>query len=387
MEAGRRVDLDRSDVGARPAPDVTIDKAHIEGLLRVSRQVFEACTHDNGAVVAAPSHASYYPMHAKDYGFVWPRDVLFTLRAARHTGLELAPAFFAWLRQAESWQDTGLFHKKYMVDGKMARRRWQPDQTAAVLTMVRDFAERETVSAATHDLLVRTADALVSHWTGRSLDVPVQELWEQRIAFPDLEQNFAYTLASMVRGLLDAHEVAPTRRWRDVALEMQDVFDRSWPNEFGRMAGYLRDDRTDASLLALGFPFRAVTSDDERFVRTVDTIRDRLWIDGGLHRFEHDEYDGWLAPDGTPRNLGGGHWPLLGFWLAITLHEMGRRTDARRVYVAMVETADANGHFPEQVFPNSTAQGVRPLAWSHAMFVLATDRLEILPTRTRSSHP
>lgn len=376
--------LDRTRKGVSPAAGESIDVHHIEGLLLASRQVFADCTHDNGAVVAAPSHAPYYPNHGKDYGFVWPRDVMFTLRAARRTGLELAPGFFAWLRQAESWQETGLFHKKYMVDGKMARRRWQPDQTAAVLTMIRDYAEQGRVSQSIRDLLVRTADALAGRWNGRSLDVPVQELWEQRIAFPDLEQNFAYTLASMVRGLLDAHEVEPTVRWRDVALGMQDVIDGSWQNEFGRMAGCLRDDRTDASLLGLGFPFHAVAFDDERFVRTVDTIMARLWIGGGLHRFEQDEYDGWLAPDGTPRNLGAGHWPLLGFWLAITLHEMGRMADARRVYVAMVGTADANGFFPEQVFSNSTAQGVRPLAWSHAMFVLATDVLSILPARAIS---
>jgi GH15 family glucan-1,4-alpha-glucosidase len=355
------------------------DVKHIERLLAVSRKVFEACAHENGALVAAPSHESYYPMHAKDYEFVWPRDAMFILRAARRTGLELAPSFFTWLRKAESWKETGLFHKKYMIDGTMARRRWQPDQTAAVLTMIRDYGGQGTLPAPARDLLVRTADALVGHWNGLCLDEPVQELWEQRIAFPDLEQNFAYTLASMVRGLLDADEVESTPRWRQTALQMQDVLDRSWPETFGRMAGRLRDDRIDASLLGLAYPFHVVAFDDTRFVRTVDTIIERLWIGGGLHRFENDEYDGWLAPDGTPRNLGAGHWPLLGFWLAITLHEMGRTAEARTIYAAMVDTADANGFFPEQVFANSLAQGVRPLAWSHAMFVLATDVIDVGP--------
>jgi hypothetical protein len=32
------------------------------------------------------------------------------------------------------------------------------------------------------------------------------------MAFPDLEQNFAYSLASMARGLLDAHELEPMSR-------------------------------------------------------------------------------------------------------------------------------------------------------------------------------
>jgi GH15 family glucan-1,4-alpha-glucosidase len=74
------------------------------------------------------------------------------------------------------------------------------------------------------------------------------------------------------------------------------------------------------------------------------------------------------------RKKGAGYWPVLNFWLAICLFEAGEKDKARQYYNKVLE--DVKGAFlPEQVFKNNIQVSVSPLCWSHAMFVIATKRI------------
>ncbi|MBU1089251.1 hypothetical protein KKF38_00440 [Patescibacteria group bacterium] len=119
-------------------------------------------------------------------------------------------------------------------------------------------------------------------------------VWEERLCFPDLEENFTYTLAMVSRGLSCAHELIPNKKWEQASKEMKQILENKFRNNFYRSFGKLDDTRMDASLLGLVFPSGIINAKDKRMKKTVKLIEKDLVKDGGLHRYENDEYDGWM---------------------------------------------------------------------------------------------
>jgi glucoamylase len=330
-------------------------KEQVARLLRASEQVIRDCALPNGAVVAANAAKPYYPRQAKDYRFVWPRDAMYTCRAARVLGIDIQEKFFRWCMRAEGWRRTGLFYEKYHVDG-------------------RHYQDASKAPEELRPLIRKSADGLCRVWKKGCFSLPAQDLWEERLCFPDLQENFTYSLAACCRGLLSANELVPDKRWVKTAKDMRKALLNSSGKHFHRSVGKLSDMRVDASLLGLVFPFRLVSAVDRRMQNTVQLIEDRLTKNYGVYRYEHDEYDGWMYRKTIHRKKGAGYWPLLNFWMSIYYLERGDKARALKYYRKAL--ADLKGRFiPEQIFGNSTQVSVSPLCWSHAMFVIATKKL------------
>lgn len=360
------------------------ESAVITRLLDSSRKVFQDCQLENGGIVAAPSHMPYFPKEAKNYFFVWPRDALFICRAASRLGLNLHDGLFEWAVRAEGWAETGLFFEKYNANGNKARHEWQPDQTGSVLLAIQDRYPMGEMPPHVEHLLTHSANGLCARWNGKSFDWRAQDLWEERFASADYEQNFTYSIAACARGLMAAYQLRGNERWREVAEQMIAIIDGFWTERFGRTSGRLPDRRIDGSLVGLAYPFRIIDASDPRMTATIDEIMRRLWADGVM-RYEGDDYDGHMYADGYHRKNGAGHWPLLTLWLAITHAERGEMEKAFALYNHVLSTVPESGMIAEQVFDNDIQVAVSPLAWSHAMFVLATEALGLMP-ETYSVH-
>jgi len=82
---------------------------------------------------------------------------------------------------------------------------------------------------------------------------------------------------------------------------------------FIRSYGKLSDKRIDASMLGLVYPADLFKASDKRMTATVKEIENRLVIKGGVHRYEDDEYDGWMR-ESIHRRKGAGAWPILNLW-------------------------------------------------------------------------
>lgn len=349
----------------------------IQQILETSKDVFLDSCLENGAIVAAPSHKKYYPPEAKSYFYVWPRDAAFTCIAAKMLGLTtIQEPFFAWCMKAEGWEETGLFYKKYSPDGTKARQSLQVDQNAMVLIALHDFYGTQGVPAQFQKLLTHTADGLCAILDKDHFIIPYQELWEQRYCFPDLEENFSYSLAACYRGLLCANELIQNSRWKEVAEEMKTMLLHSPGDYFYRSFGRMNDVRSDASLLGLVWPFGMVASNHPKMKKTIEKIETKLVKNKGVHRFEHDDYDGWMYQQEIQRKKGSGYWPLLNFWMSIVLAKMGRKQEALEYFQKAIENVE--NFIPEQVFDNPYQKSVSPLCWSHAMFVIASKELEFL---------
>lgn len=356
-------------------------KKKVAKLTETSRQVLGDCALPNGAIVAANSDATYYPREAANYRFVWPRDASFVSVAANLIGLPISRPFFSWLEKyPEDFKKEGLLYSNYATNGRIGSlgKLFEPDQMGSLLWAIDDYLERvPRESAALEPLVKRIANGLVAAWGGKFFTPNTADLWEDgyRQTSTRIENNFTYSLAACYQGLRLASARYKTRAWKKTADQMRIQIDAAW-NEtsgtFSRNHGRITDHNIDASLLGLVWPFEVYPIDDKRIISTVDRIEETLVEHGGVHRYQFDYFDS----EGTAWE-GGGAWPILNFWMTIYWLRRGNRRRALAYFQWVLERVDV--YLPEQIFDDFRV-GIYPLAWSHAMFILAANELKLLPT-------
>jgi glucoamylase len=346
----------------------------VRDLIASSKQVIRDCALENGSIVAANCAKDYFPKEAKNYTYVWPRDASFTCVAADILGMQIQERFFNWcMARAEDFQDTGLFYEKYFVNGLKALPRFQPDQTGSVLWAIwHHFQDNINGASKYNRLISKAANGICKRWDNDHFTLVTNDLWEERLTFPDLKDNFTYSLAACIKGLECANMIIPCKRWVEAADLMRKRLENHCEEHFFRSYGDLSDKRIDASLLGLAFPFEIFPSNDKRIVATAREIESKIVINGGVHRYENDDYDGWMF-EGKHRNKGGGAWPLLNFWMSIYHNKAGDKTKSLKYYDWVI--GKVNGFIPEQIFNNNIQVSVSPLCWSHSMFVIASREL------------
>lgn len=351
----------------------------IEDLTLVSKEIIRDSQLDNGAIVAANATKEYYPPTAKNYFYVWPRDASYTCVAADIAGIqEVQHRFFNWcLNRAEGFKETGLFYEKYYVNGLKALGRFQPDQTGALLYAIwhnYKYTDSEVVSVF-ENLITKSANGLCDKWERDHFNIVANDLWEERLTFPDLEENFTYSLAACIKGLECANLMIENDRWFEISEKMRIQLEKHFIKPyFVRSYGKLIDRGIDASMLGLVYPFEIYKVDDDRIISTVKEIENKLIIDGGVHRYEFDEYDGWMYEE-MHRKKGAGAWPLLNFWLSIYYSLSGNKNRAEIYYKWVLDRV--NKYIPEQIFSNEIQTSVCPLVWSHTMYIIASKFLGI----------
>ncbi len=381
-------------------------ESRIDQLWEASERVLDGCALDNGARVAANSDLAIYPRTAENYRFVWMRDNAYQIVADHVLGSSTAAdrraGYLDWLTtRAEGFTETGVVIKRYATNGSLDLRygsEYQPDQAGAMLWALAETDSHQDQQA--EGVMRQLANGLASQWNGRNFIRPTQDLWENQTTSPELGDNFVYSLAACASGLTKAAErwqgrTLQTDVWQQTAREMRVILideenSRHYDKKTYPIATEDPNNILDASLVALVYPFYDGTNaHDEKTrpkrERTVLEIGKRLChLPEGILRYEGDTYDGVVRPDG--QELTAGRWPLLTFWHAIAMHRLGHTEEAERIYDTQVDYLDElyrdkqlpDNLISEQLFPDERqGQGILPLAWSHAMFVLATRELGI----------
>jgi len=351
----------------------------IGNIIQVSKEVIRDSQLDNGAIVAANAAKDYYPPAAQNYFFVWPRDASYTCIAADLAGIgDMQEKFFNWcLRRAEGFKDTGLFYEKYHVNGLKAQGGFHPDQTGTLLYAIwHHYYKNIEMGFKFEDLIIKSANGLCNIWEKDHFNMITKDLWEERFTFPDLKDNFTYSLAACISGLECANSMIANKRWLMVSEQMRMQLEEHFvDNYFVRSYGKLTDRYIDASMLGLVYPFKIYKADDLKIISTLDEIENKLIINGGVHRYEMDMYDGWMY-EMINRRKGAGAWPVLNFWLSIYYSIKGDNVKAKKCYRWVLD--NVNKYIPEQIFENKIQISISPLVWSHTMFVIASKHLEYL---------
>ncbi|MEM5879165.1 MAG: hypothetical protein QXU74_01595 [Candidatus Aenigmatarchaeota archaeon] len=375
-------------------------------ILRKSKEVFKNCSFKNGAIIAADVFDQDYPRNVKWYGYVWPRDASFVCYACDLLGLhEIPRKFFNWCWDyAESLKENGVFlAHKYYPNGRVAgdsdneirtwtneikklsekyrKLKWfyiqtQYDHSGLVLWAIHEHSKFEDVSEF-KEMIEKIANGICNHWKRCCFKLPSHDLWEERVAYPNLKQVHTFTLATCIKGLECASSlIKQNKKWKVTVGEMKKILEKCFIRELGyfvRTYGNKIDKSVDSSLLGLVWPAQQFSPKDERIVSTVNEILNMNEVNGGICRYKDDKYCGKIK-FGDLELSGGGSWPLLNFWVSIYFSLKGEKEKALKYFNWVIERVQEK--IPEQIKDNKPIS-IIPLAWSHAMFVIAGKFLKL----------
>lgn len=337
----------------------------VGALYRRSLLALELLTdRDSGSVIAAPELDAEFE-HSGGYGFVWGRDLAFIVLAYLAAGRDdLARRALRWLPTAQ--EPEGLWLQRHWTNGSLAPSwcRHQLDETGAIVFAYEEAWRRlgdEQLDAELWPSARRAADFLVGTLEEDGLPLATADLWEER------EGRHAFTAAAIYGGLRAAasmatrHEPELAGGYNAAAEVARAAIERElWSDFHGRYLRSLGDPTLDVSLLGLAWPFAAVDPGGERMRATVAALQDELGCPAGsLRRYAGDTY------------AGGNRWVLAALWLGLWHRQVGDEEGLQRALTYALSAQTKLGLLPEQVTDEGEPAWVVPLAWSHAMLLLA----------------
>ena len=332
--------------------------------------LIQLCDRKTGGIIACPSTDP-------DYRYVWPRDAFYVALALDRSGYHAQPErFYLWCRDAQD--RSGVLHQRYYSTPELIGPAWgaawgeEIDETASVvwgmvehLRLTRDRGFLSEV----WPFIREAAWYLVSSVDQSGKVRPTMNLWEEE------PTCHIYSKATVAAGLKAAAEAAnelsytrEARRWdHSSELVKKHLLEAFWDDGLGHFVRGVdpKDEQVDISSLAISFPFGIVPDSDPRMVKTAQALVDAFHFPaGGLGRFPSDT------------NYGGNPWVLSTCWMAIHYANAGDVAAARALVDWSASHATGLGMLPEQVDKITGAVlSAIPLAWSHAMFILASQAL------------
>lgn len=354
---------------------------------------------DNDGAILAGNDSDIYETNPDAYSYLWPRDGALVANCLDRAGyFELAATFFRFAARILSPE--GYFLQRYNPDGTPGSTwhpRWkngamqlpiQEDETALMLWALWEHyglaRDLELVREVYPDL-VRPASRFLSSYLDSStgLPLPSYDLWEERRGI------FTFTVCAVIAGLRAAAGFAAMfGEQEDASLFSQQAGRMTqaleeilYDPERGRFlrgcypdapGEYVADVNLDSSLFAL-FAFGVLAADDPRVQRTMEAVRDGLWVKtpvGGLARYPGDYY----FRSSSAANVPGNPWIITTLWLADWYTAAARDgaglRQARDLILWAADKASPAGFLAEQVHPETGQPlSVIPLTWSHATFV------------------
>jgi GH15 family glucan-1,4-alpha-glucosidase len=324
-----------------------------------------------------------------DYRYCWLRDATFTLITLMRVGYrDEAKSWREWLLRAiagsaaqmqimygvqgERWLDereipwlSGYQNSKPVRVGNAASNQFQLDVFGEVLLAMYE-SQVSGLGASEYDwrLQVELMRFLESNW-----DKPDEGIWEVRggrklfthskmmawVAF-----DRAIKLAEACKYSADDH----VERWRKIRDQIhREVCDRGYNPTKKAFTQFYGSDALDASLLMMprmGF----LPPSDERVRGTVEAIERELVQDGFVlrYRLTEEHVDGLPGREGV--------FLPCSFWLANSLHFIGRTQDAKNLFERLLALRNDVGLLSEEYDPIAKRQlGNFPQAFTHLALV------------------
>jgi trehalose-phosphatase len=386
------------------ADGLTLPAVETELVGRSALALKALCHGPTGAILAAATTSlpeSIGGIRNWDYRYCWLRDAAMSASALVRLGsFGEAMAYLDWvLGILEQRDDPERLHPLYLVTG----RHLPPEADIAELAgyagsrpvRVGNAAERQVqldVFGPVVDLiwLLSTQGAPLSgqHWklvqamvtaVDKRWQEPDHGIWEVRRSPRHHVHSKVMCWVTVDRAVRVASDFVDGdhREWellRDAIGE--DVLNRGWKDEVGSFTAAYDGTDVDASVLAVGL-YGLVDPQDERFLRTVDTVERELREGQTVYRYRGD--------DGLPGREGGFH--LMTSWLVDAYLATGRADEARELFAGLVSCAGQTGLMSEEWDPETELSlGNHPQAYSHlgvihnAVNLDAHDGLDTLST-------
>lgn len=380
--------------------DLSLLPAELQSLYRRSLMVMRVHTDNHGGIIASSDTEMLH--HGRDtYSYVWPRDGAMITHAFDKAGYrDVSLRFFKFMEKC--LEPNGYLMHKYRSDGTLGSS-WHPwiingdpnlpiqeDETASVVFMLWEHYERyrdiEFIESM-YNTFIEPAATFMCDYVESVTGLPQAsfDLWEEKYG------TSTYTAASVYGGLMAAAKFAnlldkdeASRTYQVIAERMRTaigtvLFDQE-QGIFVKQVSHSEDgeldyDRTlDMSSLYGLLLFRVFEHDDEKIVRMVQAVEDRLQVRGnskGFIRYENDAY--YRTHDAASPNP----WVICTLWVArYYIEKADSLKDLKHALELLEWTAshtNPGGMLAEQMHPDTREQlSTSPLVWSHAEFVLAT---------------
>ncbi len=171
---------------------------------------------------------------------------------------------------------------------------------------------------------------------------------------------------SLIAGRLGIDDRAAFWRGQAAALR-ETILARAWNPARVALTGVLDGDELDASVLLLA-DLGLVAATDPRFVSTCDTIGRELRRNGRIMRYANE--DDFGAPETA--------FLVCNFWYIDALAAIGRRDEARSLFIDLLAHRNAFGLLSEDIHPETGALwGNIPQSYSMAGIINSAMRLSI----------
>ncbi len=369
-----------------------IKEQKVENLVEKSREVFKDCFLPNNCLVAAPCHMPYYPARSKSYFYCWAgRDLGYNVTGALHLEIDVFKEVLEWIwERAEGYRGNadnlgeGIILRSHHPNGRVREKGFQPDQTGTLLWAACEYQEKRGSFPLLKKVIKKSTKGLLNTWEKNHFSRVTEDLWEERITHPKFNNNFTYTLAACSKGLEKAGQVLSDKKAQKASKEMKNLLSEAYDDKrkyfLRRFGGEVEGDKNvDASLLALAWPFEVIDPKDKRMINTIEAIEKNIVDKRGVYRYQFDEYEGETESGDLHYKQGAGAWPLLTFWMSIVQNKAGNKKKAEKYFWKVIDRMGEDLLIPEQLFPEADSRvGVKPLLWSHMMFVHAAAELGYL---------
>lgn len=371
----------------------TYDGAY-EAQVRISARVLKLLTFGpTGALIAAPTTSLPERMGGVrnwDYRFCWLRDSALVLRALMSVGYhEAAMDFFRWLE--------GLCQEKceplqivYRIDGNRqlperelkhlegyrgcvpvrignaAAQQKQLDAYGHVLDAVLECHEgmRMSLSPGLRRVLAKLADEAATHWRE-----PDQGLWESRGTPRHFVSSKLMCWVALDRAArLAAHAglEGDADRWRaECEAVRRAILERGYNADAEAFTQAFDSAELDASALLIplvGF----LPADDQRMIKTVQSVRDRLMSRGLVYRY--------ASSDGVAG--GEAAFAMCSFWMVDNLALQGRVDEACELFERVISFSSDLGLLSEEIDPvTRELLGNYPQGFTHLALIESALRI------------
>ena len=151
--------------------------------------------------------------------------------------------------------------------------------------------------------------------------------------------------------------VKPWSKLRDTIKA--DIYHNAWSEKKKAYVQSYGSEDMDASVLLME-PYGFTTAKDERYIQTVEAIRNELEYKGLMFRYKNkDDF-------GTPKSA----FTICSFWLTNSLYKIGRKKEAIEKFRTLMNYSNHLGLFSEDLdFETKRMLGNFPQAYSHLALI------------------
>jgi GH15 family glucan-1,4-alpha-glucosidase len=205
----------------------------------------------------------------------------------------------------------------------------------------------------------------IARSVSQTWQMPDHSIWEFRtrklnFVFSKVMSWVAMDRATAIAELL--HKNSYAELWKTESEKIKaDIFEKGWKEEIQCFSQAYENNDYDSSLLLMHY-YGFIDANDERYVKTVKSIRQHLQYKGLMYRYKSADDFGHPSSSFTVCN----------FWMIQALYAIGEKEESRRMFDSIVAYANHVGLYSEDFdFETGRLLGNFPQAYSHLAFINA----------------